>query len=422
MDPRLSEAGVRVRSSLRSVLAPAALLLLAVSFSCTETTPRLAFEKVVMSDQYEGWWFHTPADLNGDGLLDVVVLSTPEARKKTGIWIGWLEAREGGRRWVRHEIDDPASTKSAGDIEAADFDNDGDLDIVGFDTQSAERGGEPVMFWYENPGDPSESSWKKHFIGHTTGMIKDVKAADFNGDGKLDLTTINHSHHKFHVFRQNTPDSWTAVVDTVITNLHEGMDVGDIDGDGDPDVAANGYWMENPGGDLTGSWTVRSIDDKWHNQSGGWRRNATRVYCRDINGDGLDEVFLSQSETTEYAYPVSWYEYRAFKRHGGTRTWVEHRIAADYRACHSLEVFDMDLDGDFDVFAAEIGDQPSDGRVTIFVNGGNNLVWEPMVISYDGAYFNHVGDLEGDGDFDIFGASGFSSDTSEFYLWLNKTR
>ena len=56
-------------------------------------------------------------------------------------------------------------------------------------------------------------------------------------DGKLDLVAITFVQNTMTVFRQDSPSKWTVAQRLTLKNLHEGMDVGDIDGDGDTDIA-----------------------------------------------------------------------------------------------------------------------------------------------------------------------------------------
>jgi len=374
----------------------------------------LRFRSVLVEDNANLWWARALGDINGDGLLDLVLQND----NGHGGWLGWYEAQDGGKSWKRRIIAEEApggGTFACGDMDIGDIDNDGDLDILGLKHPGEwDKGGEPTdIFWYENPG------WTHHHIGRAPGFIKDLNLVDFNQDRKRDLVVITYVGNKMAVFRQDKPRSWVKAKEFKIKNLHEGMDVGDIDGDGDPDVAANGYWVENPGGDLTGNWIVRHIDTKWHNQSGDWSKNATKVFCRDVTGDGRVEVFISHSERK--GYPVAWYE----SSDPRSSSWVEHRIAKEMSAAHTLQVFDMDGDGDYDVLAG-VNKSRAKGLglntwpVFIYVNQSDNQLWQRYRITDEGIYNGQIGDLEGDGDNDVFRLP--THDAKTFEVLINQIR
>lgn len=373
---------------------------------------RLSFQKRTISTDGEFWWARALADINDDGLLDFVV----QHNNAHGGWLGWYEANDRTEKWEQHIIAQTppdGNTFACGDLEVGDMDNDGDIDILGFAHEGEwDNSAAPTrIYWYENP------DWQIHEIGTVSNFIKNLNVVDLNGDTKRDLVTITYeTDHEFSVFRQDNPDAWSEVQTFSIWNLHEGMDVGDIDGDGDPDVAANGYWIKNPGGDLTATWEVMTIDSMWFNQIGDWSKNATDVFCRDITGDGRVEVFICHSERE--GYPVVWYELIDINNN----QWTKH-IIGTVDAAQTLDVYDLDLDGDFDVMAGENGgrwtDEPED-PVILFLNQGNNDTWMEFLLTSEGIYNGLIGDFECDGDLDIWRMSGH--DASDFELCINQIK
>lgn len=371
------------------------------------------FEVRVISEEAQMWWARALADINGDGLLDVA-LQNNNAR---GGWLGWLETQGDLERWETHIIAETAPNGEAfacGDLDAGDIDNDGDIDIFAFAHPGEwdEGGARTTAYWYENP------SWKAHKIGAAPAFVKDLNAADFNGDGKLDLVTITFVGNRMTIFRQDTPAEWTTVQSFKLKNLHEGMDVGDIDGDGDVDVAANGYWVENPGGDLTADWPVHVVDAKWHSQEGDWSRNASKVFCRDIDDDGKAEVFISHSERK--GYPVAMYSSQDPK----SGRWKETVICDELVAAHTLQVFDFDSDGDYDVLTGINTNRAKGLGVTSFpvllcLNAGDGKRWEKVTLTEAGIYNGQGGDIDGDGDIDLLRLP--THDGTVFEAWVNQT-
>ena len=55
------------------------------------------------------------------------------------------------------------------------------------------------------------------------------------------------------------------------------MDVGDLDGDQDPDLVLNGFWLETPADPRIGTYAQHTIDEKWFTQSVGWESNSCKV-------------------------------------------------------------------------------------------------------------------------------------------------
>ena len=230
--------------------------------------------------------------------------------------------------------------------------------------------------------------------------MKDLSIGDFDGDGRADLAILTFDESNLRIHHQQEDGSFTMVQDITQEGLHEGMDVGDMDGDGDLDIAANGYIFDNPGGDLTGEWNITSVNDKWHNQEGDWSANGTKEFVADVDGDGSVEIFISHSERG--GYPLAYYS------RDDDGSYTEHVVLDELPAAHTLQVFDMDGDGDLDIvtgvnFARAVNLEPKvmDYPVLVLVNDGNGN-FSRKVVGTEGIYNGRVADFEGDGDYDIF--------------------
>jgi hypothetical protein len=370
----------------------------------------LSFHSRLLVDSARYWWAVTIDDITGDDLMDVVFIDNNSSGGFLGYHIGQRE--EGLWELVKIAEKTPGGGDFAsGDLECGDMDGDGDQDVLAVEhTGEWDDAGAPAkIYWYRNP------DWHPTFIGEVPDAVKDLSLADFNGDGKLDLAVLTFDESTLSVFRQDDDGSFTRVVYLHVNNLHEGMDVGDLDGDGDPDIAATGYCFLNPGGDLGTEWPYESIAEKWHSQEGDWSRNATKHACADLDGDGKAEVFISHSERN--GYPVAWY-----KREEGA--WKEHVICDSLSSCHTLQVYDFDLDGDLDVLAGvnahralNIG--KTEFPVMVYLNDGSHMNWIPFEMGKGGIYNGRVADFEGDGDFDVFRLPGHEA--RQYFLLENLT-
>lgn len=366
------------------------------------------------------WWARALADVDGNGRLDLFV----QDRNASGGELLWYQApTDRDRLWPRHVIAARAPNGrpfAAGDLAAADIDNDSDPDVLGFAHPGEWKNADAptTLFWYRNPrpsGDPARDPWTPQAIGDAPAFVKDVRLADFNADERVDLAAITYRRNRFLVFRQDAPDRWTKAQDFAIPNLHEGMDAGDITGNGLPDVAANGYWIENPGGDLTATWTVRTTAARWHNQTGDWSRNATKVACRDIIGDGRAEVVIAHSERV--GYPLAWYHAEDPR----TGSWSEHVLTDRLPAVHTLQVADFDGDGRGDVLASVNATRAralgaKEFPVVIFFGVGREGPPIERTIATDGIYNGQVGDANGDGAPDIFRLAAHDAPLAEVLL------
>jgi hypothetical protein len=228
-------------------------------------------------------------DLNGDGKPDLVVA-------EFGYDIGrilWLENRGNGKFLSHLLLTAPGPIH----VPLADFDGDGDLDIVALVSQDYEE-----VWAFENQGG---GDFRKRVIASTVNFdfgSAGLVLTDLDRDGKPDLLWVAGDNLEI---RYPQPQTWHGCV--WLRNLGNWVfepkriatlggayaaAAGDLDGDGDLDVvvasmfndwrrpnAASAIWLENDGRQ---NFTARRLADR--------PTHLATVACGDLNGDGRADV------------------------------------------------------------------------------------------------------------------------------------
>ena len=313
--------------------------------------------------------FVQSADLDGDGRKDIVAG-------------GWWYRNPGsaGGTWTRNTIGGTLYNMAA----VYDFDGDGDPDILG----TRGKPNSNLFSWGRNNGSGSFTILTNIQAGDGD-FLQGVAVDRFSPGGPIEIALSWHAGGKGvqMLTVPSSPSTGTWSWRTIHTSSQdEALSAGDIDRDGDVDLFQGTKWLRNDGA----TWTQFTIS--------GVGGNPDRNRLADINRDGrLDAVVgFEGSSTTLY-----WLEAPS----NPTNTWTSRTIATGNAGGYSMDVADMDGDGDIDAILGE-HQGGSSNRVIIYENGNNGSSWTPHIVDSGGSGIDHHDgtrpvDIDNDGDVDI---------------------
>jgi hypothetical protein len=299
------------------------LLLLWVILS-QDPEPPVKFHKQILTERYLADGISS-GDFNRDGKPDIV--SGPY----------WYE---GPDFKVAHEIypavDFPLPPNPTNSMYSYvyDFNGDGWPDVLRLGRVHLHQ-----AVWFENPQGKA-GPWKEHFVferilGESPPFILHDNAP----------TLVCHWENRWGLLKPDKSDATKPWVFTPIMEsgnfpqFYHGTGIGDIDGDGRPDLLLNeGWWSQKPAGAL---WTPHPF--KFGDKGG------AQMFAVDVNGDGKMDVITSLDA---HGWGLVWWEQ---VKEGDEITFRKHVIMGDrseeskygvaFSQPHALAVADLDGDG-----------------------------------------------------------------------------
>ena len=337
------------------------------------------------------------ADLDGDGDQDVI------GQSEFDYELAWYENAGDGTFGGQNMIVDydlpPDGTPTVWwDIVPADMDGDGDIDIVTSEPNRADK-----IIWYENvdgKGDFSELHTHTGLTNEGVALIPlELSVVDIDGDGDNDILANQVGYYAGIGWYENTDGEGTIQSRSLIAidgHADRGRgehSIGDIDGDGDMDVLVgdnnsnttnNVVWYENVAG-VFDEVQILKAD----------QANIDDVKLIDMDDDGdLDAVTASYPNNDSDSL-IEW-----FANTDGAGTFsATGTVIGDQFIVTELYIVDVDADGDKDVVAPGL----NEGLIEVFDNNGDGTFSEYSVNSTPFGLTAQigVGDISGDGRIDV---------------------
>ncbi|MFQ6130760.1 MAG: FG-GAP repeat domain-containing protein [Armatimonadota bacterium] len=347
----------------------------------------------------------------------------------------------------RHQVIDPDPPGSEHDVTLiADLNGDGQNDII-----IGGKRGDVNLFWYENP------SWRRHDMASAPNLEAGGVMLDVNGDGRLDVIAGQQIGGR-ELFWFECPDDptqpWTKHVITDRYQKYHDQAVGDVDGDGEPEVVflsqRSGIlaYYDIPPDPRVSPWPeelchivaegmieveglrILDLDGDGRNEivagpnifrpgdapAAAWQKQSfaqdfvqARVAVADLDGDGRLEIVLAEGES--HPGRLAWC---------APPDWEPRVLRDDLFHPHSLEIADFNADGLPDIFAAEMGlGRNDDPQMMVFLNQGGGEFTEVIFQRGIPTHEAKVGDITGDGKPDIVGKP--YQPERHIDLWINES-
>jgi putative intracellular protease/amidase len=313
-------------------------------------------------------WDVALGDLDGDGDLDVFVANAIQGGEQNAVWIN-----DGGGTFT---LSDQALGYGQG-VTLGDIDSDGDLDAV-------------VTGWW---GTAHASIWLNDGSGIFADSGQDLGAAlrsslgDLDDDGDLDLYLSRMNANS--VYLNDGLGVFSDTDQRLGTAITAAVGLADLDGDGDLDVLAGGWdeaakvWVN----DGTGTF----FEHEQH-------LSAAAVHVHDlalgdVDGDGDLDAFMAVASGDPNQVWIN----------DGSGAFRDSGQPLRSSLAHGVSLGDMDGDGDLDAVTSHGDLYRGSSGGKLWLNDGAGQ-FENSDIELGDLYCtaSALGDLDGDGDLDIF--------------------
>ena len=352
-------------------------------------------------------------DMNGDGKPDIAM-----GKRHDNELLLFLQGREG---WTRRDFKDPsvlAADSVVENIAHADVDGDRDQDLL------IGLRGKPSVLLLNDGGANYRNATGKNALPQTPMATSEILPVDVDRDGDMDLVMCNWTRGLFAAGSQKNSlfinngkglfEDKSKEYLPQIKSTARGGDVGDVNGDGYPDIVFAcmtttpiGSPMENQLYLNKGKQAPGRFVDASHllppNKS-----RSTDAVLSDFDGDGLLDILFSNEVSLQGKDGVD-YLYRQGKD-GKFEDWSKN-LPAINRLVWEVRALDFNLDSAQDIFFLRsygnynAGYSPKGeyGRLLLNVNDGKGRFSLPTVRQFDYIdkeldwwYGSCVDDLNGD--------------------------
>lgn len=280
-------------------------------------------------------------------------------------------------------------------IRTGDFDGDGDLDLV-----TSSRAGDNVSLLL-NEGDSTFVQGASYSIGSFMTDPVALFVGDLDGDGDADIATANNLNATASVLLNRGNASFEDATAYKVGRGASSIYGADVDGDGDLDLAiADSKGLSILTNDGTGHFgSARALESS----------TSFVVYAADLDRDGDVDLVRTAVGTVSILL------------NRGDGTFADGPSFVTGTGPTLLCGADLDGDGDEDLAAANTelvgayGSKEEVGQVSIFLNGGDGTFSASRTYEASPASDLFAADLDDDGDLDLLLSNGSGASVS--VLW-----
>jgi hypothetical protein len=291
-----------------------------------------------------------------------------------------------------------------------DYDNDGWLDLF---VSNGPSGG-ANNFLYKNNGDGTFSKITGNTVTSDGASSDGSSWGDFDNDGDPDLFVANWYGQNNLLYKNEGGGSFTLQSASIVASdggYSEAGSLGDYNNDGFIDLyvcnsagTRKNFLYRNDGGGSFAKITAGDpVTDAFYSRSADWI---------DIDNDGDADLFVANEENQDENIYIN----------NGNGTFTSTQIFslighAGNSASSSWE--DVDNDGDFDCFIANYNNQ---NNVLLLRNSDmtfTKVTGDPAVTDGGNSFGSAFGDVDNDGDLDLFVTNAFTAGTTKNFFYRN---